>query len=212
MPYIDDDINQDDFRLELLETFPDGIHGALRLFQVYTLRFFSILGTENGCGEYINDFILYYTVKNVEQDYPDIRKLAAHWMQTIAEFLAHKKLFRLIYEQFPNKLQKHDLELGYSDLRQRFEPHLVPASIEFDDNGFQRVNVTPASLLDSYERLQCQRCALYDCPHHESMFCMLLARRQSISFVLQLKTIINREKPTTTRSRRRLYHAAEVAI
>ncbi|KAI6194883.1 [histone H3]-lysine(27) N-trimethyltransferase [Aphelenchoides besseyi] len=136
VPYMGDHVDEDKFCKELMETFPDGIHG-----------------TKQGCGEYINDFILYYTVKHVEQNKPQIPMT---------------KLFRLIYEQFPNKTQKHELEEVYPDLRARFEPHLVRSAVEFDDNGLQRVNVTPESLLHTYEVLQCHRCALYDCPHHNS--------------------------------------------
>jgi hypothetical protein len=45
------------FTKDLMEAFPDGIHG-----------------TKVGCGEYINDFILYHTVKYCEDENSEIRK------------------------------------------------------------------------------------------------------------------------------------------
>jgi len=41
-----------------MKTFPEGIHG-----------------TKDGCGEYINDFILYYTVKAVKARLKDTGKI-----------------------------------------------------------------------------------------------------------------------------------------
>jgi hypothetical protein len=86
---------------------------------------------------------------------------------------AIQKLYRLIYELFPNKIQKHELKEIYPDLEARFASHLINEPVQFDDAGFHRENVTPESLLHSYEVLQCQKCALYDCPHHSKCFCKI---------------------------------------
>ncbi|CAD5217646.1 unnamed protein product [Bursaphelenchus xylophilus] len=138
VPYMGDDIDEHELTQELMECFPDGIHG-----------------TRVGCGEYTNDFILYYTVKYSVESINDI---------------PYNKLLRLIYELFPNKCQKNELEEVYPDLRARFEKHLIRDPMPCDENGLQKNNVTPESLLHSYQVLQCYKCTLYDCPHHSGHF------------------------------------------
>ncbi|CAD5213139.1 unnamed protein product [Bursaphelenchus okinawaensis] len=136
VPYMGD---QEEERLtkELLEVFPDGIHG-----------------TKTGCGQYINDYILYYTVKHAIQALPDI---------------PFPKLLRIIYELFPNKFQKNELLEVYPDLKARFDKHLIQDPMPTDENGLQIQNNSPQDLLHSYQVLQCYKCTLYDCPHHERL-------------------------------------------
>ena len=49
-------------------------------------------------------------------------------------FSATNKLFRLIYEMFPNKVQKNEFAEVFPDLRARFEPHLVRSAVEIQFN------------------------------------------------------------------------------
>jgi len=73
-----------------MKTFPEGIHG-----------------TKDGCGEYINDFILYYTVKAVKARLKDTGKIFVIKFNSF--FTDLKSIFKYVYQCFPNKASKHEL-------------------------------------------------------------------------------------------------------
>jgi len=55
IPFLGDSVDDTSFCADLMKTFPEGIHG-----------------TKEGCGEYINDYILYYMVKAVKERHRDV--------------------------------------------------------------------------------------------------------------------------------------------
>uniref|UniRef100_A0A6V7VSD2 [histone H3]-lysine(27) N-trimethyltransferase n=1 Tax=Meloidogyne enterolobii TaxID=390850 RepID=A0A6V7VSD2_MELEN len=136
IPFLGDSVDDTSFCLDLMKTFPEGIHG-----------------TKDGCGEYINDFILYYTVKAVK----------ARLKDTDLKFI-----FKYVYQCFPNKASKHELLTMYPDLQQRFEPETITRQEFTNEEGELVANFSSNRLLNSYEVLLCHKCFAYDCIMHNA--------------------------------------------
>ncbi|KAI1711611.1 SET domain-containing protein [Ditylenchus destructor] len=136
IPFLGDAEDDAQFCSELMKTFPDGIHG-----------------TKEGCGHYINDWILYYTIKGVKAALPDLEL---------------KTIFHCVYEQFPNKASVQNLVTMYPDLQIRFEPHTIEKQELTNRQGELVANFSASRLLNSYEVLVCHKCFCYDCPMHNA--------------------------------------------
>ncbi|KAI3414063.1 Histone-lysine N-methyltransferase ezh2 [Globodera pallida] len=136
IPFLGDAEDDTSFCADLMKTFPDGIHG-----------------TVNGCGEYINDYILYYTVKRVEERFPN----------------SLKTIFKVVHEQFPNKASVHELFSLYPDLQRRFLPESIVKQKFTNDRGELVFNFSNERLLNSYELLLCHKCFSYDCIMHNAV-------------------------------------------
>ncbi|KAI1701272.1 SET domain-containing protein [Ditylenchus destructor] len=136
IPFLGDAEDDAQFCSELMKTFPDGIHG-----------------TKDGCGHYINDWILYYTIKGVKAALPDLEL---------------KTIFHCVYEQFPNKASVQNLVTMYPDLQIRFEPHTIEKQELTNRQGELVANFSASRLLNSYEVLVCHKCFCYDCPMHNA--------------------------------------------
>jgi len=136
IPFLGDTEDDTEFCNDLMETFPDGIHG-----------------TKDGCGEYINDWILYYTVKEFRAQMPNLEM---------------RDVFRCIYEQFPNKASVQDLISVYPDLQIRFEPNAIERQELTNAKGELVANFSSSRLLNSYEVLLCHKCYSYDCTMHNA--------------------------------------------
>uniref|UniRef100_A0A915D781 [histone H3]-lysine(27) N-trimethyltransferase n=1 Tax=Ditylenchus dipsaci TaxID=166011 RepID=A0A915D781_9BILA len=136
IPFLGDTEDDSEFCSELMKTFPDGIHG-----------------TKEGCKQYINDWILYYTVKAVRDALPNLEL---------------KTIFHCIYEKFPNKAAVQDLITMYPDLQIRFEPETIDRQELTDRKGELVANFSSSRLLNSYEVLVCHKCFCYDCTMHNA--------------------------------------------
>ncbi|KAH7717202.1 SET domain containing protein [Aphelenchoides avenae] len=139
VPFLGDSVDDSKFYDELMQTFRDGIHG-----------------TKKGMDEYINDWILYYTVRRILVKEPK------------SDDKALRHILRHVYELFPNKGSIDSLVAMYPDLQARFEPETVKRLDMTNEKGELTANFAPARLLNSYEVLLCHRCFSYDCSMHNA--------------------------------------------
>ncbi|VDM49316.1 unnamed protein product [Toxocara canis] len=129
MPFMGDcEVDDTSFGEELLETFAEGIHG-----------------TRTGCGEIINDDILYKLLKTLFARHPEANK---------------RLLYEAVHNQFPNKASVRELPPLYDDLKRRFEPQ-DPANEEKLLAGY-----IDGTAYSSFRLLRCPRCFNYDCMLH----------------------------------------------
>uniref|UniRef100_A0A914ZF37 [histone H3]-lysine(27) N-trimethyltransferase n=1 Tax=Parascaris univalens TaxID=6257 RepID=A0A914ZF37_PARUN len=129
MPFMGDrDEDDSSFGEELLETFAEGIHG-----------------TRTGCGEIINDDILYKLLNLLFARHPEANK---------------RLLYEAIHNQFPNKASVRELPQLYEDLKRRFEAQ-DPAVEEKLMAGY-----VDGTAFSSFRLLRCPRCFNYDCMLH----------------------------------------------
>ncbi|KAH7729103.1 SET domain-containing protein [Aphelenchoides avenae] len=145
IPYFEEEQTAEEekeFWEDIQDVFPDGIHG-----------------TEPGLNEYINDWILYFMVKNVlvesaldASNYKDL-----HWVM------------RHVHALFPNKGSVDNLIAAYPDLQERFEPETVKKVEMANDRGELVANFAPEKLLGTCSNLLCHACFSYDCRRHSAL-------------------------------------------
>ncbi|CAI4232179.1 unnamed protein product [Auanema sp. JU1783] len=127
IPHIDDELDDRQFVKELRQCYTEGIHGA-----------------DLGCGEYINDYMMYKLLLAVMNEW-DREKSYIH---------------AAIFKMFPNKYSFKELEENiFLTLKERFNPStsVVPAETNKIDNNVQCLN-----------HMLCAKCLEYDCIRHIS--------------------------------------------
>ncbi|KAL3094437.1 hypothetical protein niasHT_025913 [Heterodera trifolii] len=135
IPFLGDAEDDTSFCAELMKTFQDGIHGTCEIFR------------------YINDYILYYTLRQLSEQLPHTDM---------------DNMFRVVHQQFPNKASFHELRALYPDLQRRFQPETIDKQRFTNEQGELVEKFKNDRLLNSYELLLCHKCFSYDCIMHNA--------------------------------------------
>uniref|UniRef100_A0A1I7XAB2 [Histone H3]-lysine(27) N-trimethyltransferase n=1 Tax=Heterorhabditis bacteriophora TaxID=37862 RepID=A0A1I7XAB2_HETBA len=107
-----------------------------------------IHGADTGCGEYINDYMMFHLLDSLKSE----------WEDKGPEVMEH--FYYSIFKLFPNKLSHRQLVYARADLEERFAPDRMPSKSAQEmrsrkDNEFHSVSV-----------LMCGKCHQYDCLLH----------------------------------------------
>lgn len=91
IPFLGDAVDDTSFCTDLMETFPEGIHG-----------------TKEGCSEYINDYILYYMVKAIKTHYKDLDLNSI--FKRVYRLFPNKASKQELIEMYPDLQQRFEPE------------------------------------------------------------------------------------------------------
>lgn len=95
IPFLGDSVDDTEFCKDLMQTFPDGIHGTAKGY--------------DHMNDYMNDFILYYTIKGINNRFPSLSMKLCTKFNIIISILGQKAIYKSFYKLFPNKATVHQL-------------------------------------------------------------------------------------------------------